>query len=299
MMANRHAYLIIAHNEPWLLQTLVRLIDDERNDIFIAVDSRTDINIFKNVNATKSHLTFTKQCDNRWGSVKQIETEYVLFEAARNNGHYSYYHLLSGQDLPIKSQDYIHKTCDRLQGKEFVGFEITTPQSVIGLERKARFYYILQNHFRCRNILEKIIVKSVQKSYVSLQKVFGIRRKYPVNLRKGCNWVSITDDFCKYLIDCKADVLEMFNHTFCPDEIFLQTILWNSPFRNNVYDLNDEYHSCLRYIDWERGNPYTWREEDFNELMDEKNECFFARKFSSKNKELVDRLIAFLHESQT
>lgn len=42
---NKHAYLIIAHNEPYLLETLVNLIDDERNDIFIAVDKRTDINI--------------------------------------------------------------------------------------------------------------------------------------------------------------------------------------------------------------------------------------------------------------
>ena len=110
---DKHAYLIIAHNEPWLLQTLVSLIDDVRNDIFIAIDSHSDINLFKDVKTSKSRLTFTKQCDNRWGSVKQIETEYVLFEAARNAGVYLYYHLLSGQHLPIKSQDYSHKVCDR------------------------------------------------------------------------------------------------------------------------------------------------------------------------------------------
>ncbi len=299
MASDKHAYLIIAHNEPWLLQTLVRLIDDERNDIFIAVDTRTDINIFKDVKAMKSHLTFTKQCDNRWGSVKQIETEYVLFEAARSYGRYSYYHLLSGQDLPIKSQDYIHETCEILQGKEFVGFVKSTPQYINELEHKTRFYYILQSHFRCRNSFEKIIVRPIQKGSIFLQKVVGIKRRYAVELKKGCNWVSITDDFCKYLIECKAEVLKMFNHTFCPDEIFLQTILWNSPFRNNVYDFNDEYHSCLRYIDWNRGTPYIWAEKDFDELTDDKNECFFARKFSSENKRLVDWIIKFLHESQT
>lgn len=47
MIRNRHAYLIIAHDQPELLQILISLIDDVRNDIFITIDSRTDINIFK------------------------------------------------------------------------------------------------------------------------------------------------------------------------------------------------------------------------------------------------------------
>lgn len=37
------------------------------------------------------------------------------------HGPYAYYHLLSGQDLPIKSQDYIHQFFEEHQGKEFVG----------------------------------------------------------------------------------------------------------------------------------------------------------------------------------
>lgn len=293
-MQNKHAYLIIAHNEPWLLQTLVNLIDDERNDIFITIDSRSDSSLFKDIKAVKSHLTFTKQCDNRWGSVKQIETEYVLFEAAQNSSRYSYYHLLSGQDLPIKSQDYIHDVCDRLQGKEFVGFDKNTEDVLRGIEFKTRYYHILHSHFRCSNIFEKIIIYAIQKSCLLLQKQLGIRRKYPVRLKKGCNWVSITDDFLKYLLERKEKVVKMFNHTFCPDEIFLQTVLWNSPFRDNIFDVENEYHSCLRYIDWNRGKPYTWTGSDFDELMDKSNECFFARKFSSKNKDLILRIVKSL-----
>ncbi len=34
----RHAYLILAHNEPKILQTLVEMIDDERDDIYIHID---------------------------------------------------------------------------------------------------------------------------------------------------------------------------------------------------------------------------------------------------------------------
>lgn len=34
-MLQKHAYCIIAHNEPDLLKKLVKAIDDERNDLFI------------------------------------------------------------------------------------------------------------------------------------------------------------------------------------------------------------------------------------------------------------------------
>ena len=44
----------------------------------------------------------------------------------------------------------------------------------------------------------------------------------------------------------------------------------------------------MREIDWQRGSPYTWREEDFDELV--RSERWFARKFSSDHMELVDRL---------
>ena len=122
-------------------------------------------------------------------------------------------------------------------------------------------------HFRCKGIFTRYAVWSVQKINIALQKIIGIRRKYPFELKKGCNWVSVTDDFVRYLLTKKRQILQTFNHTFCSDEIFLQTVLWNSPYRNDIYDVNDEYGSCLRYIDWKRGKPYTFTMNDYAKLM--------------------------------
>lgn len=36
-MTNRHAYLIVAHNNPDQLLKLISLIDDDRNDIYIYI----------------------------------------------------------------------------------------------------------------------------------------------------------------------------------------------------------------------------------------------------------------------
>ena len=69
----------------------------------------------------KARLFVLKQrVDVRWGNLRQIKAEDVRFEEALKHGPYAYYHLLSGQDLPIKSQDYIHQFFDEHQGMEFV-----------------------------------------------------------------------------------------------------------------------------------------------------------------------------------
>ena len=36
----KHAYMIIAHNEFDLLEILVRLLDDPRNDIYVHIDAK-------------------------------------------------------------------------------------------------------------------------------------------------------------------------------------------------------------------------------------------------------------------
>ena len=49
---NKHAYLIVAHNNFYILEKLIRLIDDTRNDIYLHIDKKTknfDFEYFKNM----------------------------------------------------------------------------------------------------------------------------------------------------------------------------------------------------------------------------------------------------------
>ncbi len=62
-----------------------------------------------------------KKVDVGWGEDSQIECEMFLFNEAYKKGPFDYYHLLSGVDLPLKSNDYIHDFFDQNKGKEFVG----------------------------------------------------------------------------------------------------------------------------------------------------------------------------------
>ena len=62
-----------------------------------------------------SHCKFCERVDVRWGNVSLIQAEMNLFELASLVEH-AYYHLISGIDLPLHSQNYIHKYFD---GKNF------------------------------------------------------------------------------------------------------------------------------------------------------------------------------------
>lgn len=43
----KHAYLIIAHNNWKILERLLILLDDNRNDIYLHIDRKSDLTILR------------------------------------------------------------------------------------------------------------------------------------------------------------------------------------------------------------------------------------------------------------
>ena len=117
-----------------------------------------------------------------------------------------------------------------------------------------------------------------------MQSLIGYRRT-SLQVKKGAQWCSITHDFVQYLLQNELLIRKIFNHTYCPDELFVQTLCWNSDFKNQIYNLNDEFEGCKRYIKWENSvlQPLTLQEVDDMILSSR----WFARKFTSDNKHVV------------
>lgn len=274
--AGRHAYCIIAHDRPQALARLVDLIDDPRNDIFIMIDARTPITPFlRLVSAVSSRLEFLEnRVGIRWGGFSQIEATLRLFERACK-GDYSRIHLLSGSDLPIKTQDYIHRYCDEeFPHSQFVGISPEAGEAA-DIEMKTRFYYLWPRFARRKTLCGPLAVAGhwLLRATLRLQRLAGVRRTYPMHILKGDNWVSLTRDCCEYIISRRGLIKRMFRYVLCPDEMFIQTLVTESPFRDSLHPAGS-----LREIDWERGEPYVWRMADVPQL--EASECLFARKFS-------------------
>lgn len=286
----KHAYLIMAHNEPYILEKLILLLDDKRNDIYIHIDKKNkSINLDHLKTIVKySNIYYTKRLDIRWGSYKQIKCEYLLLEEATKL-QYQYYHFISGVDLPIKSQDDIHSFFDKNAGKEFIHYFKHQYIHDHRLER-IKYYHLFTNNLRSSNKYLKILYQKLHSITLKIQKVFKVNRIKNKQFMYGANWFSITDSCARYVLTKKEDVLSNYKYTFCADEFFLQTIIKHSKFYDNLYKkIDDDYHQIMRLIDWNRGSPYTFNKNDFNDIM--KSDMLFVRKLSTndkKHKDLID-----------
>lgn len=286
----KHAYLIIAHGQFDVLRNLVSLIDDERNDIFIHFDKKV-VNV-PVINVTKSTLyLLTERIDVRWGDYSQIQAELALFSFAKQcqvGKWYQYFHLISGQDMPIKDQDYIHNFFDSHAGKEFIGF--FQGDAANELTKKVGCYHLFPKRFsKERKINFHNLLRAL---FIRIQLLFGGVRNKDVEIVRGTNWVSITNDFVEYILSHKGEIQRRFRYTFCADEVYKHTLCWNSEFKNRVYDITDEARGCMRCINWiissEKSFLPSFTMADYDKLRN--SEALFARKFDEENLDVVNRL---------
>jgi len=279
----KHAYLILAHGEFALLQTLVGCLDDARNDLYVHVDRK--VKELPRLHTEKATLRMLEdRIDVRWADYSMVEAELALFKAAARNGPYGYYHLLSGVDLPLKSQDYIHRFFGENDGKEFIGYTHTemTPET----SRRMQRWHIFPRHFsRQRNLYS--VFRSL---FLRLQELLGIKRNRDVDFQKGSQWVSLTEDMVQYLLGKEEWIHKTFTHTFVPDECVLQTLCWRSPFRERLYNTERDGIGCMRAIGWRGSVLEDWKPADYDVLA--ASSALFARKFNSRDMDFINRIVA-------
>lgn len=285
----KHAYLIIVHHEFEILQKLIYALDDYRNDIYVHFDRKIS-DIPKMEVSKAGYFVIEERIDVKWGDISQIQSEYVLFEAAIKNGIYDYYHLLSGVDMPLKSQNEIHTFFEVNKGYEFIGYVQGDISKEI--DRKVRRYHLFPKSYRSNKRISHTLQRILRALFLRFQFLIGLKRNSDIEFKKGTSWVSITGDLVKYIIKNKDDVMQRYRNTFCADEIFLHTLCWNSEFRNKIYDIHNEERGCKRLIGWKNGKIEDWQDKDYNMLI--KNDSLFARKFSSSHPTVVDKILNFV-----
>ncbi len=291
MKNSKHAILIMAHNNLWTLKKILSILDSDFFDIFVHIDKKSDILIDDLLNTTNiSKLYIYKEIDVKWGDYSQVECELFLLKQAHNY-KYTRYHLISGADMPLKSPNYIFDFFEKNENKEFLHFESDK------LSKKKEYWVNYYYYFRKISRKNKLY-KLLDEISIRLQKIVGIKRTKNSNIKimTGANWFSLTGNFVEYVLNNTKFINDNFKNTRSPDEMFLQTLLYNSEFKENLYNKNynnDYTNSICRYVDWNRGNPYVFMKEDFNELIN--SDCVFARKFDEKiDKEIIEKLYDYI-----
>ncbi len=272
-----HAYLIMAHNNFGILEKLIHMLDHACNDIYVHIDKSVksfDFDYFEKI-PKKAGIYFTERKYVSWGGFSMVNVEYILLkEANKNQNRYSYYHLISGVDLPLKNAAELAEFFDGAYPKEFVHF--ATGLNSVEMSRIKHFHFFTGR----RNLLNRAATKAEEK----IQTLIGINRVKDIKVARGSQWFSITDRFARYLLDNEQNIKKRLRFTFIPDEFFVQLAVVNSPFENSLYSdkFDDGNEQNMRFIDWKRGNPYTFNEADFDEIMS--SGCLFVRKLTEENK---------------
>lgn len=280
----KQAYLICAHGSFNLLKRLILQLDDDDTDIFIHIDKKAgNINYddFEKITQHSNVFCLRNRVSVIWGHITQPLTSIMMLETALKHDAYDYFHLISGVDFPIKSNTYIKDFLSQNKGKEFVGFSGWH----YTLNYKLQLY-----HFIPTNLQQRYpILRYTNKGLLKVQKILGVKHfKDTKDFSKGCNWWSITTGLAKDIVRHKEEFRHIYKYTSCSDEIFLQTFINQNAGKYQIFDMHDEYHGCLRHLDWNRGTPYVFTIDDFDELKN--SPSLFARKFSEENMDIIDKI---------
>lgn len=284
----KFAYLIMAHDNPNQLITLLKLLDDEKNDIYLHIDKKNKkmSTIRWEKYSKRAKLNYYCKYKVYWGDISQTKTQMFLLRKSLES-HHDYYHLISGKDLPIKSNSYIQKFFSMNNGKEFVFFE---DKNYCNKESSMFYHFFYYGKYF---FLEKIFI-FFEKISLLIQKKIKIRRQFFC----GDNWYSITEKLAADFSKNEKKMLKIVRYSNNSDELILQTFLYPRLNKYNLYydGFDENPLANVRQIDWIRGNPYTWRSIDFEYLRN--SNFLFARKFDEKvDNKIIQMIEAYIHEN--
>lgn len=289
---SRHAYLIMAHHNFPQLYKLMSFLDSADTDIFLHVDKKAKD--FDEKYAVRSCIYSTVTIIPRkslsWGSDNLTRCEITLLKTALP-GKYDYYHLISGDDIPLRPLQDIHTFFDENSGKEFVSVNWkATDDPNSNIYNRIRQYHIFQNLDVGDSRVMHRFVGKLQIILNNLQRKVGVDRcqNLPFRLGKGSQWFSITHSLADYTVSYYDSTLKkFFAYSYGTDELLIQTVLLNEPsFLAQRYDKGN-----MRLIDWDRSpdgrSPYTFTIDDYDLLVSSKK--LWARKVSeSVDSEIIN-----------
>lgn len=303
----RHAFCIIAFNDYEQLIKMLKILDSEISDFYIHINALAEMPDCNKIKSEihKSGVYFTKRLPIVWGENGVLNAQLVLLETALEHGGYDYYHLLSGQDFPLKSlaaldsflQSNLYNNSSESLYTNYIDARVSPDRAA--RERLIHYNWLIK-YWRHSKKAVRGAIRGINLISHGVQRLMHVNRLKlsPDKIYYGSLWHSLTEACVTFMIGNKEWFAKNFSkHSFAPDEGAVQTLLMNSEFRDSIYVPGQESPDVnLRLADYVRGSgasPYVFRVRDFEELVNSRD--FFARKFSeSVDEEIVDKLYEYV-----
>lgn len=260
------AYFLLVHRYPAQFKRLFQAIYLPGNQYVIHVDKSSGGALADEMAAFLAPyqgVEILEPQDALWGGYSLVEAELRgMARLLEMDKGWSHYINLSGQDFPLKSQNYIREFFAANPGKQFIRVLDQRKERPDTLNRISHLF--IEEH-------GKMTATDVARPFLSGDTPFI-----------GTQWKAVTRSFCEYV--CHDPRVERFKtfyrNSFIADEAFFQTVMMNSDNPGTV--INDD----LRMIDWIpdgdiKLRPRNYNERDFRQLQ--LSPELFARKFDAEN----------------
>jgi hypothetical protein len=292
------AYIVLAYKLPGQLGRLIQKLISKDSAFYLHIDKKSNISDFKSelsklTNSTK--ITLLPRINSYWGGPGLVTAILHGLDKTLQDGNFSRIVLISGQDYPIKSINYIFDFFENNKQKNFIPY-FKLPSDIWdegGMSRIKNYHFrILRKTYTYPPVSEPIHLYS--KMFYKILKIrFRKLREFPEGLQPygGFTWWKITVEAAKEImnfIDKRPDYLKYHKYSKIADEVFFQTILLNT---KNETLLSSLINDDLSYIKWKKDmpNPEILTKFDYEAIK--KSSALFARKFDPRiDSEILDMI---------
>ena len=290
------AVLVVAHKDAEQIIELSKILT-RKFEVYIHFDTKYRIPAkFAEILKSMAHVHLFQKIAVNWGAYSIVEAELLLLREAMKNPDISYFHIISGQDWPVRSPEEIY---DFYEGTDKIYMTYAEAETVTKSCEPTIWwqkYYFYYDDIKRKTVWGKIYhrlsflwqtAKRTDKF-----KDLGISLK----IYKGSNWC----DLPRYAVDYLLKYLEenpnfekMLRTGFCSDEFIYQTALCNSSYREKIVN---NYHRYRLFVKKNGSYPAILDETDFSSI--EAGNYHFARKIDLKISEKLIRQLALSNEER-
>jgi hypothetical protein len=288
------AYLILAHDNPRHLSRLLSSLASPTSAFFVHIDKKSRCEFTHELSEDTVRFS-THRYEVHWGDFSMVEATLSLMDQAlRDPRRFGRLVLLSGADYPVRSASHIESMFELHREAEFISI-VRMPSEAADkpLSRLTRFWPSPDEsriRWFIRGTLRRVRFIPRERDF---KKVLGDLAPYA-----GWQWWALTRHACEYVQSfCATNpkIVGFFRNTHIPDEMFFQTIIGNSPYKDRAL-------RNLTFTDWTAGgrSPALLSSEHVERFASGNSfgpddvygdgEILFARKFSDDSQALVELL---------
>jgi hypothetical protein len=253
---SRQAVALLVHQNVDQVNELIEILEKDF-DVYVHIDKKSTIQP-EDINS----MYVWKEYKVKWGGYGMVEATVFLYKKALLSGNlYTHIILLSGDSLPIKSNEYI---TEYLSAHNGVSFLENLPLSESKLERHTLLWFN-------EDLKKRTGINYIFRIIRFLQRRLGIKRSIKGFERTGSQWAILSREHAQHLLKhCKFST---YKSRAVPDESFLQ---------DHFYNYGIPHRECLIYAHWQNKTSYSPQIiDEFTYESLTKSPYLFARKFEN------------------